>query len=130
MTTEPPQEVYETVVGESSFHQGATFPVESVSWHDSACFANALAELDPDIEQFCYVCGEGDDWGFVSVPFIEDCMGYRLPTSGVGSGCPFSCDGSLYTDYGTVILGYVQTMKPLVNTELEDGSSYEDYAWY
>ena len=61
---------------------GPTCPVEQVSWHELAAYANALSALDG--REDCYEChGTGGDvrctaWEDLDKP--SDCLGYRLPT--------------------------------------------------
>jgi formylglycine-generating enzyme required for sulfatase activity len=91
MTTEVTQEQFEGVMGYTPSYFsasgggaicGPTCPVEMVSWHELAAYANALSRADGRGE--CYVCtgtAPGLDCspsGSYASPY--DCPGYRLPT--------------------------------------------------
>ncbi|MEN9787932.1 MAG: hypothetical protein RLZZ299_3196, partial [Pseudomonadota bacterium] len=55
---------------------GNTCPVDSVSWHDAARYANALSRSEGLPE--CYACAENGTCAVIGDPY--DCDGYRLPT--------------------------------------------------
>lgn len=87
LSTEVTQGWYEDLIGEtpSSFDEcGRDCPVDDVSWHDGAKFANALSAAE-GLEE-CYTCDTG------SPPFCEvtiesyDCQGYRLLTEAEWEG--------------------------------------------
>ena len=81
MSTEVQQDLYEYLMGNNpSWLQEPSHPVETVSWHDAALFANALTDWH---SQFiapidnCYTCEE--DWCQPKENILT-CSGYRLPT--------------------------------------------------
>lgn len=58
---------------------GTECPVEMVSWHDAAAFANALSEQDG--YNLCYSCSQsGSNWTCTTSGSPYVCEGYRLPT--------------------------------------------------
>ncbi len=75
--TEVTQAQYVEVIGSNpSLHPGCDdCPVEHVSWHEAAIFANALSDAD-GLEN-CFDCAYG---ACVSVADPYGCLGYRLPT--------------------------------------------------
>jgi formylglycine-generating enzyme required for sulfatase activity len=85
MTTEVTQQQFQDVMGyNQSWYSGCGMdcPVEYVSWHEVAAYANALSVLEGLGE--CYECsGTEPDFlcspsGSYATPY--DCPGYRLPT--------------------------------------------------
>ena len=76
--TEVTQEEYQAVMGTnpSGFSScGSTCPVESITWHEAAEYANAISLLDGLTE--CFSCVDGE----CSTPESPyTCDGYRLPT--------------------------------------------------
>jgi formylglycine-generating enzyme required for sulfatase activity len=80
--TEVTQGEYEAMMGTnpSTFSScGSDCPVDYVSWHMSAAFANAVSDFE-GLEQ-CYTCTGSDsetDCSIAVVPY--SCGGYRLPT--------------------------------------------------
>ena len=80
--TEVTQAEYETMMGTNPSHfssWGPNWPVESVNWHESAAFANAVSDSE-GLEQ-CYTCTGSDtstDCSIAVEPY--SCGGYRLPT--------------------------------------------------
>ena len=58
---------------------GVECPVEYVSWHEAAAFANALS--DQDGFNNCYICTQaGSNWSCTPDGSPYTCEGYRLPT--------------------------------------------------
>lgn len=80
--TEVTQRQFEAALGydPSHFsHCGATCPVETVSWHEAAAYANALSAQERLSE--CFVCtGSGKEVECAVVGNPYDCGGYRLLT--------------------------------------------------
>jgi formylglycine-generating enzyme required for sulfatase activity len=80
--TEVTQGEYEAMMGSSpsSFSGcGSDCPVEHVSWHGSAAFANAVSDSE-GLEQ-CYTCtGSGTSASCSIAVEPYSCRGYRLPT--------------------------------------------------
>ncbi len=74
------QTEFEQVAGyDPSYFSGSDHPVESVSWHEAAAFANAVS--DATDRQRCYDCsGSGSDVQCEADGNPYDCEGYRLPT--------------------------------------------------
>ncbi len=74
------QTEFEQVAGyDPSYFLGSDHPVESVSWHEAAAFANAVS--DATDRQRCYDCsGSGSDVQCEADGNPYDCEGYRLPT--------------------------------------------------
>jgi formylglycine-generating enzyme required for sulfatase activity len=71
--TEVTQAQYEAVMGESPSHfEGASRPVESVSWYDAVRFCNALSERE-GLRPAYRIAGDRVTWD-------RDADGYRLPT--------------------------------------------------
>lgn len=85
-STEVTQEQFESVMGynPSRFRQcGPSCPVEDLSWHEAAAYANTLSTQE-NLFPLCYACtGSGRTItcqrnGSYDSPF--ECRGYRLPT--------------------------------------------------
>ena len=80
--TEVTQGQYEAIVGSNPSYNTDCWldcPVEAVSWHDAAAFANALSASEGLTS--CYTCsGTGDEVSCDRALSPYDCDGYRLPT--------------------------------------------------
>ena len=80
--TEVTQGEYESMMGTNPSHFGSCgsdCPVEMMTWHMAAAFANAVSESE-GLEQ-CYTCtGSGDSTNCNISTDPYSCGGYRLPT--------------------------------------------------
>jgi formylglycine-generating enzyme required for sulfatase activity len=86
--TEVTQSQFESVMGYNpSYHSscGGDCPVDTVSWHEAAAYANALSTRDGF--STCYTCsGSGVTVSCVASGNPYACEGYRLPTEAEWEG--------------------------------------------
>ncbi len=124
--TEVTQAEFESVMGYNpSWNQGCSnCPVESVSWHESAEYANAVSTLEGLTP--CYNCN-GGVCGGVGNPYL--CEGYRLATEAewerAAKGGPWS---ESFPNGGTLYVGDANDCGG--NLLLTNQSLLDDVAWY
>ncbi|MEC7987256.1 MAG: formylglycine-generating enzyme family protein [Myxococcota bacterium] len=132
MNHEVSQGQFEELMGynPSDFQQGAEYPVESVSWHEAAMFANRLS-AEEDF-QLCYSCtGTEAMTRCEEVLAPYNCSGFRLPTEAEWEySVRAGSSSAIWTNNGGGDLLSSTDGNICEEIELSDGSALEDLAWY
>jgi formylglycine-generating enzyme required for sulfatase activity len=131
MTTAVTQEMYLILMDENpSFYTGTQSPVEVVTWHDAAIFANVLSELE-ELDE-CYDCSTGSCSLDAEYSTVYDCTGYRLPTE---AEWEYAARSGAATDFWTPLGGGDILSGDSANCSansmfLDDGTKLADLAWF
>ncbi|MFH1465008.1 MAG: formylglycine-generating enzyme family protein [Pseudomonadota bacterium] len=121
------QEIFEDYAGylPAGFTDcGVGCPVESITWHQAAAFANAVSEaegLEP-----CYACTGAEVWTRCEAqlnPYA--CAGFRLPTEAEFEYAARAGQQGAYPGGGQLTQN---TCEP--GEQLSNGDLIEDFAWY
>ena len=134
--------MFETLMqyNESVFSScGTNCPVENVSWHEAAAFANALSGVANRPE--CYSCTYGNQSDPTTVSCTEsgsyggqniyNCPGYRLPTDAEWEYVSRATNNAdLWTTNGGGNVLNVDDNNCQPGVSLTDGSLLSSFGWY
>ena len=155
MTTEVTQGMYESIMGtdwrnssgtDAGYYLGDDYPVNYVTWHMAADFANHLTARHAEVFGVqltpCYGCSNSGtpsancSWSSIYNPY--QCNGYRLPTEAeweyaARSGGVNNIWTGGGTDVATAISGNLNSYDCDTSVRIEDNVSVPfltDYAWF
>lgn len=134
MSTEVTQDLFRFLMGYNpSWLQASNNPVETISWHEAARFANRLTEWHSQNYtplDACYQCTE--DW-CTPVETFPDCRGYRLPTEPEWEfAARAGTQTALWTPNGggNIPDGYQGNTGCASSWSLDDGTPINQLAWF
>ena len=115
---------------ENQSNPDLTLPIENVSWHEAAAFANAMS-IEEGFEE-CYTC-TGSEITTDCVESISpyNCKGYRLPTEAEWEYVARAgTQKAFWTNIGGGNIASSDQTSACIEIVLDEGSALGDLAWY